>query len=64
MTCYSSCFLSQIAKEKHLFKFNDVVESIKLIRRHPHIFEKNTNIKTPDDVKNQWDRPNKKTKKK
>ena len=51
-------FLSQIAKEKHLFKFNDVVKSInkKLIRRHPHIFEKNTNIKTPDDVKNQWDR--------
>ena len=51
-------FLSQIAKEKHLFKFNDVVKSInkKLIRRHPHIFEKNTNIKTPDDVKNQWDK--------
>ena len=51
-------FLSQIAKEKHLFKFNDVVKSInkKLIRRHPHIFEKNTNIKTPDDVKNQWNR--------
>ena len=51
-------FLSQIAKEKHLFKFGDVVKSInkKLIRRHPHIFEKNTNIKTPDDVKNQWDR--------
>ena len=51
-------FLSQIAKEKKLFKFNDVVKSInkKLIRRHPHIFEKNTNIKTPDDVKNQWDR--------
>ena len=51
-------FLSQIAKEKHLFKFNDVVKSInkKLIRRHAHIFEKNTNIKTPDDVKNQWDR--------
>ena len=51
-------FLSQIAKEKHLFKFNDVVKSInkKLIRRHPHIFEKNINIKTPDDVKNQWDK--------
>ena len=58
-------FLSQIAKEKHLFKFNDVVKSInkKLIRRHPHIFEKNTNIKTPDDVKNQWDRIKEKEKK-
>ena len=58
-------FLSQIAKEKHLFKFNDVVKSInkKLIRRHPHIFEKDTNIKTPDDVKNQWDRIKEKEKK-
>ena len=58
-------FLSQIAKEKNLFKFNDVVKSInkKLIRRHPHIFEKNTNIKTPDDVKNQWDRIKEKEKK-
>ena len=51
-------FLSQIAKEKKLFKFNDVVKSInkKLIRRHPHIFDKNTNIKSPNDVKNQWDK--------
>jgi len=51
-------FLSQIAKEKELFKFNDVVKSInkKLVRRHPHVFEKNINIKTPDDVKNQWDK--------
>ena len=55
-------FLSQIAKEKELFKFNDVVKSInkKLFRRHPHIFEKNTNIKTPDEVKNQWDKIKKK----
>ena len=51
-------FLSQIAKEKELFKFNDVLKSInkKLVRRHPHVFEKNINIKTPDDVKNQWDK--------
>tara|TARA_A100001015_G_scaffold128180_1_gene142176 strand:+ start:1437 stop:2276 length:840 start_codon:yes stop_codon:yes gene_type:complete len=51
-------FLSQIAKEKKLFKFNDVVKSInnKLIRRHPHIFEKNTNLRTSDDVKNQWNK--------
>ena len=51
-------FLSQIAKEKELFKFNDVVKSInkKLVRRHPHIFEKKINIKTPDDVKIQWDK--------
>ena len=58
-------FISQIAKEKKLFKFNDVVKSInkKLIRRHPHIFEKNTNIKTPYDVKNQWDKIKEKEKK-
>lgn len=51
-------FLSQIAQENKLFNFNDVVESIKnkLIRRHPHIFEKNTSIKTPDDVKNEWNK--------
>ena len=51
-------FLSEIANEKKLFNFNDVVKSIKnkLIRRHPHIFKKNTNIKTPDDVKYQWNK--------
>ena len=34
-------FLSQLANEKNLFNFEDVVLSIKekLIRRHPHIFD-------------------------
>ena len=53
-------FLSQLANEKNLFNFDDVVINIKekLIRRHPHIFDyKNKNIlNTPDDVKNQWDK--------
>ena len=53
-------FLSQLANEKNLFNFEDVVLSIKekLIRRHPHIFDyKNKKIlSTPDDVKNQWDK--------
>ncbi|MCG7499076.1 nucleoside triphosphate pyrophosphohydrolase [Vibrio sp. Of7-15] len=33
-------FYSQLAKEKGLFDFNDVVEGIneKLVRRHPHVF--------------------------
>ena len=50
-------FLSQIANEKKLFCFDDVVNGIKekLIRRHPHIFEESVNLKTVDEVKAQWD---------
>ena len=50
-------FLSQIANEKKLFCFDDVVNGIKekLIRRHPHIFEENINLKTAKEVKEQWD---------
>ena len=50
-------FLSQIANEKKLFCFDDVVNGIKekLIRRHPHIFEENVNLKTAKEVKDQWD---------
>ena len=35
-------FYAQIAKEKKLFNFNDVVNSIneKMIERHPHVFDK------------------------
>lgn len=37
-------FHSQMAAEKNLFQFNDVVEAIceKLIRRHPHVFAEAT----------------------
>jgi len=51
-------FHSQLANEKKYFDFNDVVTSItvKLIRRHPHIFEKNSKIKTAEEVKKQWDK--------
>ena len=54
-------FLSQLANEKHLFNFDDVVLSIKekLIRRHPHIFDdknEDNNLKTAEEVKNQWDK--------
>ena len=36
-------FFSQIASEKNLFRFSDVVNAVseKMIRRHPHIFSKN-----------------------
>ena len=53
-------FLSQLANEKNLFNFDNVVLSIKekLIRRHPHIFDiKNEKtLNTPEEVKNQWDK--------
>ena len=51
-------FLSQIANEKKLFSFEDVVIGIKekLIRRHPHIFEENENLNTAKEVKDQWDK--------
>jgi ATP diphosphatase len=51
-------FLSQIANEKKLFSFEDVVIGIKekLIRRHPHIFEESENLNTAKEVKDQWDK--------
>ncbi len=51
-------FHSQLASEKTYFDFNDVVISIKnkLIKRHPHIFNKTSKIKNADEVKRQWDK--------
>ena len=51
-------FHSQLANEKNYFDFNDVVISIKnkLIKRHPHIFNKTSKIKNADEVKRQWDK--------
>ena len=51
-------FLSQIANEKKIFSFDDVVIGIKekLIRRHPHIFEENKKLNTAKEVKDQWDK--------
>ncbi len=51
-------FHSQLANEKNYFDFNDVVNSIKnkLIRRHPHIFNKTSEIKTEEEVKRQWNK--------
>ncbi len=49
-------FFAQMAKEKELFDFEDVVLSItsKLIRRHPHIFS-DRKANTPEEVKAIWD---------
>ncbi|WP_420409319.1 nucleoside triphosphate pyrophosphohydrolase [Hoeflea sp.] len=48
-------FHSRMAEEEGLFSFGDVVEAItrKMIRRHPHVFER-SEADTPDKVKAQW----------
>ena len=51
-------FHSQIAKEKGDFDIYDVITTLKqkLVNRHPHVFSKNgqKNIRTPNDVRQQW----------
>lgn len=49
-------FHAQMAAEKGLFAFPDVVEAItrKLIRRHPHVFGDARNL-SPEEVKLLWD---------
>jgi ATP diphosphatase len=48
-------FHSRMAEEEGLFTFGDVVEAItrKMIRRHPHVFER-SEADTADKVKAQW----------
>ncbi|MGO4705239.1 nucleoside triphosphate pyrophosphohydrolase [Microvirga sp. 2MCAF38] len=50
-------FHSQLAEEKGLFAFPDVVEAItnKLLRRHPHVFGDARDM-SPAEVKAVWDR--------
>lgn len=45
-------FYSQLAKEQNRFCFDDVVDAIcdKLIRRHPHVFNEEKNIKGAIDL--------------
>lgn len=49
-------FHAQMAKEAGAFDFEDVVESIntKMITRHPHVFEKESNL-SAEDVARQWE---------
>ena len=57
-------YLSQIAKEKKIFNFNDVVKSItnKMIFRHPHVF-KDKKFKNLEKFNEWWElSKNKKTK--
>ncbi len=47
---------SQIAGEKNLFDIGGVLEAIskKMVSRHPHVFEADTEIKTAEDVVEKW----------
>ncbi|WP_418964689.1 nucleoside triphosphate pyrophosphohydrolase [Cetobacterium sp.] len=51
-------FQSNICEEKGEFKIEDVIDSIseKMIRRHPHVFENDTDIKTSDEVLINWEK--------
>ena len=55
-------FLSQIAKEKKLFDFYDVINSIsnKMVYRHPHIF-KNKKFKNLKELQVWWEKSKKKS---
>ena len=50
-------YLSQIAKEKNKFNFNDVVETItkKMINRHPHVF-KGRKFKDNEEFERFWEK--------
>ena len=56
-------FHSKISSVKKEFDIADVVENIaeKMVRRHPHVFDKG-NLTTPDQVVVQWDEIKKKEK--
>ena len=57
-------YLSQIAKEKNEFDFNDVVNSIsnKMIKRHPHVFKKKK-FKDTKELNEWWEKSKNKKKK-
>jgi MazG family protein len=50
-------FLAQIFSEREQFDFHDVAAGIadKLVRRHPHVFERSTPRKNPAELDDQWD---------
>lgn len=50
-------FYAQIAKEKKLFEFHDVVEGLnkKMIQRHPHVFEDSHNRLNAEQQSKVWE---------
>ncbi len=53
---FEGVFLAQVASDEGGFAVEDALDCIneKLIRRHPHVFERGRAL-SPDDVKAQWD---------
>ena len=49
-------FHAEMAKEKNLFSLEDIVDELnaKLIRRHPHVFEKNSKQNSLDKIDKNW----------
>jgi ATP diphosphatase len=50
-------FHARLAEEQKSFSFGDVVEAItnKMIRRHPHVFDRQTTgVLDPNQIKNSW----------
>lgn len=49
---------SQIASDRASFRINDVVKTLtdKMIRRHPHVFEQDSKVKTSDEVLKNWEK--------
>ena len=51
-------FYSEIANSSNLFNFDDILDHAKkkLIKRHPHVFDKENfgNLKTPEEVEKNW----------
>lgn len=50
--------LSNMASEKNAFNIQDVIKDVtkKMIHRHPHVFFKNDDINTAEEVEGQWDK--------
>jgi len=50
-------FLAQIYSERGQFNFHDVAAGIadKLVRRHPHVFDRSASRKDPVELNEQWD---------
>ncbi len=51
-------FYAQIAEEKQLFSFADIVKTLnkKLIQRHPHVFEETNNTLSAEEISTLWDK--------
>jgi nucleoside triphosphate diphosphatase len=54
---FQAIFYSQLANEKGLFNFADVIDEVnnKLIRRHPHVFGEQT-FSSDEEIRANWDK--------